>query len=109
VTEAEAREIVHRYLLCSQGLLQDPKPHLPSCDAATKAVIEAARLVIDGIAKRTVAAFPKIEPRCTGVAATWCPVCGDCCCEIFENGSPSFDDDDCPLHNARSTHGDNAE
>jgi hypothetical protein len=25
-------------------------------------------------------------PRCTGVAASWCPVCGDCTCARHDNG-----------------------
>jgi hypothetical protein len=36
---------------------------------------------------------------CTGVTAFWCPVHGDCTCEILDDGErPSMDDPLCPLH-----------
>lgn len=28
------------------------------------------------------------ESECTGVAAGWCPVCGDCTCPHEDDGSP---------------------
>lgn len=31
---------------------------------------------------------------CTGIAASWCPICGDCCCDR-EKG---LNDPACPLH-----------
>ena len=37
---------------------------------------------------------------CTGISASWCPECGDCCCDREE----SMDDPRCPLHNAHSLH-----
>jgi hypothetical protein len=49
--------------------------------------------------------------RCTGLAAAWCPVHGDCTCFIGENGEQIEDDrdglnsEDCPLHSIRSSHG----
>jgi uncharacterized protein (TIGR02996 family) len=39
--------------------------------------------------------------RCTGVAASWCPNCGDCCCRNREDW---MNDDDCPLHCDPSRH-----
>lgn len=49
------------------------------------------------------------EPsRCTGLAATWCPVHGDCTCPSYGlGGDPEerdLDDPTCPLHSASSTH-----
>jgi hypothetical protein len=43
---------------------------------------------------------------CTGLSAFWCPIHGDCSCERDHDGDCSFDDDDCPLHSATSTHAD---
>ncbi len=39
--------------------------------------------------------------QCTGVAASWCPNCGDCCCKDREE---SMSDEDCPLHAPNSRH-----
>ena len=39
--------------------------------------------------------------ECTGIAASWCPNCGDCCCR---NREQSMSDDDCSLHNPSSLH-----
>ncbi len=47
----------------------------------------------------------RTEPvRCTGVSASWCPVCGDCSCKEPEE---SRSDDDCPLHGMTSRHAEN--
>lgn len=37
---------------------------------------------------------------CTGVSASWCPVCGDCLCR----NPADKNDDGCPLHDASSPH-----
>lgn len=37
----------------------------------------------------------------SGIAASWCPVCGDCCCHDRES---SMNDQRCPLHSPRSRH-----
>lgn len=51
---------------------------------------------------------------CTGVAASWCPRCGDCACPKDEHGERvstlrpddfGMDDPSCPLHAPRSEHG----
>lgn len=39
------------------------------------------------------------RPACTGVAAAWCPIHGDCSCRGPEKNRP-----DCPLHGTASTH-----
>ncbi len=39
--------------------------------------------------------------QCTGIAASWCPNCGYCCCR---NREESMSDDDCPLHSEQSRH-----
>lgn len=47
---------------------------------------------------------------CTGIAATWCPVHGDCCCPVYWLGEAvhreerHLDSPSCPLHSASSTH-----
>lgn len=52
--------------------------------------------------------FAELE-RCTGLAATWCPVHGDCLCESQENGERSLNDAECPLHSRHSDHAERAE
>ena len=42
-----------------------------------------------------------LAPRCTGVSAAWCPVCGDCKCPDREQ---DLDDPRCPLHGSASDH-----
>lgn len=42
--------------------------------------------------------------ECTGVAAMWCPVHGDCKCR----GGVAASDKGCPLHSATSTHAESA-
>lgn len=43
---------------------------------------------------------------CTGVAASWCPNCGDCTCKrsVGEGEYVSFDNPACPLHGPDSDH-----
>ena len=46
---------------------------------------------------------------CTGVAARWCPIHGDCECDHSEGDEyPGVDEDGtpCPLHSPTSTHAD---
>lgn len=38
---------------------------------------------------------------CTGLAAVWCPIHGNCRCPDREN---ALDDPNCPLHSPRSDH-----
>lgn len=38
---------------------------------------------------------------CTGLSASWCPVCGDCTCR---DPPESRNDAECPLHGDRSKH-----
>lgn len=44
--------------------------------------------------------------RCTGIAASWCPIHGDCLCPRNEDGEPESDlnYDGCPLHAPSSSH-----
>ena len=47
---------------------------------------------------------------CTGLAATWCPVHGECTCPADTSepdgvvNRPTFNDDACPLHSFSSNH-----
>jgi predicted RNA-binding Zn-ribbon protein involved in translation (DUF1610 family) len=43
--------------------------------------------------------------ECTGVAASWCPVCGDCACPRQTTGERDGESASCPLHGPDSTHG----
>lgn len=86
---------------------------------------------LEGLAKRV---RPKPTVHCTGVAASWCPIHGDCVCtprcpicgrsgpaDIQDRGDFNFycgscneafwndsdvdrNDDACPLHSATSSH-----
>ena len=47
----------------------------------------------------------RIELVCTGVAAVWCPLCGDCSCERQSTGERVEDSEACPLHAPSSQHG----
>lgn len=47
--------------------------------------------------------------RCTGIAASWCPRCGDCKCPARGEFAGDMDSPDCPLHALNSTHGDDPE
>lgn len=41
------------------------------------------------------------RPACTGIAASWCPIHGNCSCPAPEK---ALDDPDCPLHASDSLH-----
>lgn len=64
------------------------------------------------IARATHAAIAaSLSPvPCTGLAASWCPVCGTCTCPRYDDGGRVRDDAgtvwgaSCPLHGATSTH-----
>lgn len=46
------------------------------------------------------------QPECTGIAASWCPIHGDCTCPYF-GGDRRYNLADvkgCPLHSTHSTH-----
>lgn len=44
------------------------------------------------------------EPVCTGIAATWCPVHGDCTCPWGDDNYFREENPACPLHGPSSTH-----
>lgn len=46
----------------------------------------------------------KHASRCTGIAASWCPIHGDCTCKDSETVAREEEDPDCPLHGDASTH-----
>lgn len=41
---------------------------------------------------------------CTGIAASWCPVHGDCTCPVNDRNERTLTDPDCPLHAPTSPH-----
>jgi len=46
-------------------------------------------------------------PAHTGIAATWCPICGDCACPYrygYAFLGRTRDDPNCPLHGTNTTH-----
>lgn len=64
----------------------------------------------DAAAAGSEAVLAALAPQvCTGLAATWCPVHGDCLCppRPAGEGAPgerSLEDPMCPLHGDASTH-----
>lgn len=48
------------------------------------------------------------HPECTGIAAQWCPIHGECLCPQENMGIDYEYNDDCPLHGSLSTHGENS-
>lgn len=43
-------------------------------------------------------------PACTGLTASWCPLCGDCTCPRDTSAERTLTDDGCPLHAFWSDH-----
>lgn len=43
---------------------------------------------------------------CTGIAASWCPNCGECTCQwaLPDGGVGNRNDPNCPLHSRESQH-----
>lgn len=75
---------------------------------AEQALFLVRRHVADALS-----ALPEsLDPRCTGVAASWCPVHGTCTCPRRGDGEPIYrkheegvvHDDACPLHGVASNH-----
>lgn len=54
----------------------------------------------------TLRLAPVAPDYCTGLAASWCPIHGDCTCQIDGDlGERSRDATDCPLHAWWANHG----
>ena len=47
---------------------------------------------------------PDPGPQCTGLAARWCPRCGDCTCPEEEREVRGLNSDACPLHALFTSH-----
>lgn len=47
-----------------------------------------------------------VEDGCSSLAATWCPVHGDCLCPLDAKGRSAMNGSDCPLHGPASDHAD---
>jgi hypothetical protein len=88
---ARAREELERAILAGES---------------TDVLREKLHAFVSTFSKRPPAArVERIE--CTGVAASWCPVCGDCGCARDEDGElvdENVPNDECPLHGFRSQH-----
>jgi hypothetical protein len=68
-----------------------------------KRAIEIALLALRSeLARMREAELPKAE--CTGVAAVWCPRCGDCSCDKPPGVVSTHDNPRCPLHGESSEH-----
>ena len=59
------------------------------------------------VARRVLAEMKEDERRsiqqCTGYAAGWCPICGECTCHRLPDGEREYDER-CPLHGEFSDH-----
>lgn len=64
-----------------------------------EALIAAARVGESEGVERT-------KPSCTGLAASWCSIHGDCSCERQDTGERVEESEHCPLHGSSSEHGD---
>lgn len=51
----------------------------------------------------------ELAEKCTGVAASWCPIHGDCGCERWDDGERKEDSADCQLHGPESDHAEGAD
>ena len=106
---------------CEDALIElldaDPPSPLPTPEdgAAALALLLAGgwRPVFGGGPEPQVEVMQRLSAwaakRCTGLAASWCPQCGDCKCPERELFAGDMDSLNCPLHALNSTHGVDAE
>jgi hypothetical protein len=83
---------------------------------AREALVSGDRPAASSLATNALRESIAPSTDCTGIAATWCPLHGDCSCPREEDGSPVMfhgpfghgsqvvHDDDCPLHGTGSLH-----
>lgn len=71
---------------------------------------QLSRHAIGLLTDRAATVDGTIIEYCTGIAATWCPIHGDCVCPRREDGEVEFDVNlvGCPLHGMTSDHGDDS-
>lgn len=94
------RPDAHRYRCRACG-------HALSTDNLVVGLAAIWRAVHGGHDVEEVHEAERFEP-CSGIAATWCPNCGDCACPVDVDAAGVVDVDanpECPLHGLVSTHG----
>lgn len=72
------------------------------------ALMKARRFLEDALPYAPV----RPSSECSGIAASWCPIHGDCTCPRQKNGDPVWrkneegvvEDEKCPLHGFASNH-----
>ncbi|NIT77287.1 MAG: hypothetical protein GWN58_22810 [Anaerolineae bacterium] len=64
--------------------------------------------LLHGIYETTPEVQGPDHPECTGIAAQWCPIHGECICPQDNMVIDYEYNDDCPLHGTLSTHGENS-
>jgi hypothetical protein len=97
---AEQLRAVVVQLLAELMAQQPPSMVLgPEHPALKRAMTEA------GEALQRAGRLTELPQRCTGVTATWCPVCGDCSCPQAPEPPLPPADPRCPLHGEGSSHG----
>jgi hypothetical protein len=102
------------------GMLREPSPAgFITKDPTFAGKGLASDVCVIDHAPLTAADLP--SPECTGIAASWCPIHGDCTCPRTEGGEPEVKtitdpttlqgyrtevqhDHECPLHCAATTH-----
>jgi hypothetical protein len=96
----------HFHLYIEVGMTE--AVYMELCDALAKAGLISS--FYNKCAQLRKATFLRPEwvkkAVCTGVSASWCPVCGDCGCERDLDGEWGDPNPECPLHGDGSTHGD---
>ncbi len=85
----------------SMGMIYLPELRMPDCTRRESRICSVCvRDVIEAY-QRHVAAR---DPECTGIAAGWCPNCGDCTCDRSTWETSPEHNTQCPLHGENSTH-----
>lgn len=70
-------------------------------------IVQRYRGALSNALKPAPAPSEAVREGCTGIAASWCPVHGDCNCPRRKDGSWAYrSHKSCPLHSDESTHAD---
>ena len=108
----EMMGIMRKHLATAQQSHDALKNRESSYAKAHVVIIRMWRAAIEA-AEKELAAIERGE-ECTGVAARWCPIHGDCTDDpnVPDDGdrwSAHCSDKDCPLHGIHSTHAERGE
>lgn len=103
-----AKALERRLFVATRAVCRDPRDDAPRLAYAELVGGDRAKFIrvqveIAELARRRVELFDAETDwaACTGIAASWCPNCGDCACPDRER---RMDDPACPLHATDSPH-----